>query len=324
MKKLENVIVFAETIDEGRELLKYYNREISDAHPLEPRTYYRFGDNDNFGFIRECQGGYIGEWEGYRRLLFSEWKEEIRKDFLLSIKTYVVYAKSQEEAGKLREAQAEICGAPSKWNRALYPCWYRFSPADSDDRWGYSTSDTIYTVVENSINSFPFNHVQAKLTFEEWEWMINNKKENKMYMNNKTVSVSGSFSLLKAFEEELNNIGYQRTLINLDSDILNSTHLCTYEDYTYAFLNHPGGNSHTQRFHLPNEWEEALKEASEIKREEKISISGYIADFSKPGCVKFGCQEFTRSQVTVIHDCLDRSLLTPDLLKKIINRMIYV
>jgi hypothetical protein len=75
------------------------------------------------------------------------------------------------------------------------------------------------------------------------------------------ITVCGRVSLLKAFVEELNAIGYTEYRGPGDEKI----YLATYADGRYCFRNHDCGNT---IYHLPNDWHRALELASETLEEE--------------------------------------------------------
>lgn len=74
---------------------------------------------------------------------------------------FSVYAKTIEEAVYICEKQKEICG--DTFYTPIYPKYYRFSPNQTWDRWGYNSTSYI------NHPGLPEYNIQHEFTFEEFK-----------------------------------------------------------------------------------------------------------------------------------------------------------
>jgi hypothetical protein len=83
------------------------------------------------------------------------------------------------------------------------------------------------------------------------------------------LSVKGSRSLLKAFAEELDKLGYKKDKMSGDINwLLTPTAIiCNYDKARYGFHNHDGISEQRIYVNLPQDWNKGLELAAEIEEE---------------------------------------------------------
>lgn len=103
------------------------------------------------------------------------------------------------------------------------------------------------------------------------------------------LSVKGSRSLLKAFAEELDKLGYKKDKMSGDINwLLTPTAIiCNYDKARYGFHNHDGISEQRIYVNLPQDWNKGLELAAEIEEE----IPEYVE------CINTYHDQFTKGKV---------------------------
>tara|TARA_R110000850_G_scaffold34024_2_gene92269 strand:- start:8611 stop:9675 length:1065 start_codon:yes stop_codon:yes gene_type:complete len=121
------------------------------------------------------------------------------------------------------------------------------------------------------------------------------------------LTVKGSRSLLKAFAEELDKLGYQKDRMSGDIDWIlgpNSI-LCNYDTARYGFHNHDSISELRIYVKLPQDWDRGLKLAAEIEEEvpEYVeSLSTYHDQFTKGKVYKVDKERVSTNNYSVFTD----------------------